>query len=85
MAQRQKQHFARARQQLQNGLGPTAMAFQPSWSIGANSLRLDTTFDKHGQNLSRDRGQTKLEDYELTAPLAQRLSVMSTRSPARGL
>jgi hypothetical protein len=86
--QRQKQHFARLRQQLQNGTRLSSDLFRPEWStsisedIGLGLAHMSCKMRQRPYN--GQKSQLKLEDFDNTAPMARRLASMSRRPLPQG-
>lgn len=74
--QRQKQHFAKLRQQLQKGSEPSSNPFHPGWSTGIRDDMSTGLADMSRGKSQRpsQKSQRKLEDFDNTAPMARRLS-----------
>jgi hypothetical protein len=82
---RQKQHFAKVRQQLQNGeVTPQSMRFRPSSLLTEVSNLRDgitpSSIVLQKPSSESNKFQAKLEDFSATAPLARRLASIKKRS-----
>jgi hypothetical protein len=85
--QRQKQHFAKVRQQLQNGTSSSVVPFPPNW-LAHDQASLAEGVIPLGQGSQRPVGhyegqQKTLEEFKMTAPVAHRLASMSRKRPPR--
>lgn len=78
IAQKQKQHFARARVQSQSG-AETLASFRPSFIDSEHDSTNARLGRRHLEACPPPTRQTHLEDYHNTAPVVGRLSAMSAR------